>query len=158
MATREVIFKKDVMPALRGSQGKAHGSVARYVAGSGGWWLVKTYKTPMLMAKSAASFSSLRILACQMIFHGNIAKTVSAAPEYATSDGGGEGRTSVKKGLGSAVDVGMDSRSTTHPLQMYYTPGLWQSPSSRRRARQAITSGWASTGPTGAWRSGPARR
>jgi len=42
-----------------------------------------TYKTPMLIAKSALIFSFLLIAARQTIVHGNILRITSIEPEYA---------------------------------------------------------------------------
>lgn len=44
-----------------------------------------TYKTPMLVAKRALSFSRLLIAASQTIAHGSSAKTMSMKPEYAAT-------------------------------------------------------------------------
>lgn len=41
------------------------------------------YKTPMLMASSAPSFSFLLIATVQTIFHGRMASVMSIAPEKA---------------------------------------------------------------------------
>jgi len=83
MAYRDVIFKKEVIPAL-----------APWLAllrEAGSVW--EAYKTPMLMANSAPIFSLGWILACQMIFHGIRAKAMSVVPEYAARAAGQHRRT-----------------------------------------------------------------